>query len=489
MTGNLKRLRPYEQPPKPRQQLLPSGPDAAAMGYFGFGALWLLTATGIGSLAAVQMVISGFQLVVEDLPFGLAIAFTPETVAAGFRHTFVWGWLTNAALGAIFFITPRLTGRPLAHPRMGLLGMITWNIGFAAGLTALYLPALAGSGTLTAFPLPVNLVLLLGLVLSKGSFWDSLRGLQRPFVGLAWFGVAILTLFGMTAAATVAGVLDLDPTLDALAEAVWVRGLSLLWLLGAAIGALHYIIPRLTGQPLASGSLGWFGLAAWVTLGVVSCFGAAVHPSVPYALVSAGNAATLMLLVPAVAIIGNLSMTLRGRWSLVLSPGPVALAVTSLTFFGGSVLLAAVESLRAVQNVVARTEWPFGLAAFALGGAVTIGLLAVGEHAWPRMLHRSHTGGLLAYAITWAALGGAAVSGMALIAAGLFHVGMVADGIPPGEISANLLPIHLVAWAGMGLLGLAGAGHALGAYLLAAHGRPVRATTPGAAPAAAPAGH
>ena len=176
MTGNLKRLRPYDQPPKPRPQLIPSGPDAAAMGYFGFGALWLLTATGIGSLAAVQMVISGFQLVVEELPFGLAIAFTPETVAAGFRHTFVWGWLTNAALGAIFFITPRLTGRPLARPRMGLLGMITWNIGFAAGLTALYLPALAGTGTLTAFPLPVNLVLLLGLLLINGSFWNSLRG-------------------------------------------------------------------------------------------------------------------------------------------------------------------------------------------------------------------------------------------------------------------------------------------------------------------------
>jgi cbb3-type cytochrome oxidase subunit 1 len=489
MTGNLKRLRPYDRPPNPRWRLIPSGPDAAAMGHFGFGALWLLTATGIGSLAALQMVLSDFQLVVEELPFGLAIAFTPDTVAAGFRHTFVWGWLTNVALGATFFITPRLTGRPLAHPRMGWLGMITWNIGFAAGLSVLYLPAVAGTGTLTAFPLPVNLVLLLGLVLINGSFWNSLRGVQRPFVGLAWFGVAMLTLLGLTAAATMTGILDLDSTRGALAEAVWVRGLSLLWLLGAAIGALHYLIPRLTGQPLASGSLGWLGLAGWVTLGVVSCFGAAVHPSVPYALVSAGNAATLMLLVPAVAIIGNLSMTLRGRWFLVLSPGPMALAVTSLAFFGGSVLLAGVESLRAVQTAVARTEWPFGLAAFALGGAVTCALLAVGEHAWPRMLHRSHTAGLLAYAITWAALGGAAVAGMALIAAGLFHVGMVADGMPSGEISANLLPIHLVAWAGMGLLGVAGAGHALGAYLLAAHGRPVRATTPEAAPAAAPAGH
>ena len=133
-------------------------------------------------------------------------------------------------------------------------------------------------------------------------------------------------------------------------------------------------------------------------------------------------------------------MTLRGRWSLALSPGPTALAVASLVFLGGSVLLLAIGSLREVQEAVARTEWPFGVAAFALGGAATIGLLAVGEHAWPRMLHRAHRGGLLAYAVTWSAFGGAAVAGIALIAAGLFHVGMVADGMTTAEINAALLP-------------------------------------------------
>ncbi|HJT64334.1 MAG TPA: hypothetical protein VJ839_06155, partial [Candidatus Limnocylindria bacterium] len=189
------------------------------------------------------------------------------------------------------------------------------------------------------------------------------------------------------------------------------------------------------------------------------------------------------------AIIANLAMTFRGRWSLVLSPGPAALAVASLVFLGGSVLLLGIGSLRTVQEAVARTEWPFGVAAFGLGGAATIGLLAVAEHAWPRMLHRAHPGGLLAYVVTWSALGGAAVAGTALIAAGIFHVGLVADGLLPSEISAALLPLHLVAWAGLGLSGLAAIGHATTGYLLAAHGRPVQASAPGAASAAAPAGH
>jgi cytochrome c oxidase cbb3-type subunit I len=488
MTGNLKRLRPYDQPPKPRRHLFPTHPDATAMGFFGFGALWLLAATGIGSLAAAQLVVSGFGFVAE-LPLGLVVEFTPDTVAAGFRHLFVWGWLANAALGAVFFITPRLTGRPVARRRMGVLGMLTWNAGFIAGMTVLYLPALADTGTLTAFPLLVNLVLLLGLVLANGSFWTSVREQERPYVGLVWFGVAMLALLGLVFAGTVISALDLPFQVDALTEAWLVRALSLLWLLAVPIGALHYLVPRLTGQPLASGALAWLGLSSWVVLSVVSCFGAAVHPSVPYVLVSAGNAATVMLLLPAAAIIGNLSMTTRGRWQLALSPGPMALAVTSLAFLGGSVVLAGVGSLRAVQSAVTLTEWPFGLAAFALGGAASIGLLAVGEHAWPRMLRRSHSGGLLAYVVTWAALAGALLAGIALIAAGLFHVGMVADGMLPEEINANLLVIHLVAWGGMGLLGLAGAGHALGAYLLAAHGRPVRTVTPGTAPVAAAVGH
>jgi hypothetical protein len=66
---------------------------------------------------------------------------------------------------------------------------------------------------------------------------------------------------------------------------------------------------------------------------------------------------------------------------------------------------------------------------------------------------------------------------------------MAADGMTASEIRSALLPTYLVAWAGLGLSTLAAAGHATGAYLLAAHGRPVHTTAPGAAPVAASAGH
>ena len=487
MSGNLKRLRPYEQPPKASDPILPGGSDAAAKGFFGFGALWLVTAVGIATLFTYQLVVTSFEIIIE-LPFGLSIEVTRETVAAGFRHAFAWGWLVNAALGAIFFITPRLTGRPLANPRTAVLGMATWNVGFAAGLALLYMPAFSGTGLLGGFGRPVTLVLLIGLILVNVSFWRSLAGSDRPFVSLAWFGVGMLTLIGMVFKDVIVSVLTLDPTQAALIDAMSVRALTLLVLLAVPIGALHYLVPRLTGNSLASGALAWTALASWVVLGVVSVFGAAVHPSVPYALVSAGNAATMMLLVPVTAIIGNLAMTMRGRWTLTLSPGPMAMAVAALVFLGGSGLLAAVGSLREVQTAVAYTAWPAGLGTFTLAGSATIALLAIAEHAWPRMLHRSYGEGLLAYAVTWSTVGGAALAGVALTAAGLVNVELTTEGLPLDQIESTLLPLYLLAWAGLGLLGLGAISHATTAYLLAAHGRPVHTATAGA-PAAAGAGH
>ena len=489
MSGNLKRLRPYEQPPKDSGSLLPAGSDGAAKGFFGFGALWLVTAVGIATLFVYQLVVTDFQIMLE-LPLGLpTIEVTRDTVAAGFRHAFLWGWLTNAAFGAVFFLTPRMTGRPIANRRTGIVGMVTWNVGFAAGLALLYMPSVADAGSVTAFPLPVNLVLVLALVLISASFWPSLAGTDRPFVGVAWFGIAMLTIAGLAVEATIVGLLDFGATTDAVVEAMWVRGVTLLFLLAVPIGSLHYLVPRLTGRPLASGALAWSSLAAWTVLGLIATFGAAVHPSVPYALVSVGNAATMMLLLPVTMILTNLAMTMQGRWSMALSPGPLAMAMASGVFLLGSAVLAAIGSLREVQTAVAYTSWPAGLAAFALAGASTIGLLAVAEHAWPRMLQRTHSEGLLAYVVTWGTLGGAAVAGVALTVAGVANVILAGDGMATGDIDSTLLPLYLVAWTGLGLLGLGAIAHATTAYLLAAHGRPVHTAAPGGAAVAATAGH
>ena len=378
MTGNLKRLRPYDRPPKSRSALLPSRRRRAAMGYFGFGAFWLLTATGLGTFAALQLVLSEFEFVL-GLPFGLTFELTPTTVAAGFRHTFVWGWLTNAALGAIFFITPRVTGRPICPSTDRVLGMVIWNVGFAAGLTLLYIPQLADTGTLTGFPLVGEPRPHPGPGPDQRLVLAHARRLGSAVRGPGLVRGGDVRPAGMTIEAAVVGALDLDPTVDAIAEAMWAAAspCSGCWASRSGRSTTSSRGSPASRSPLArsAGS----GSASWAVLGVVvlRCGRPSIGPVRPGQLPATRPPSCCSCRSP--PIIGNLAMTFRGRWSLALSPGPAALAVASLVFLGGSVLLLGIGSLREVQEAVARTEWPFGVAAFGLGGAATIGLLAVGS--------------------------------------------------------------------------------------------------------------
>ena len=202
MAVNPKKLRPYDQPPKVRRPILPNEPDNAATAFLVAALVWFLVATGIGLLwVAYQLFPDQLTLRLEMPTFSGVLTFemSPATTASGFWNSLVYGWLGNAGLGAIFFITPRLLGRRLAGETMASGAAALWNIGLMAGLAAIYVPQLAGSGALTEFPLPVAGVLLLALLLANAAFWRTvLASADRlPYVSIWYFGVALLALLGL----------------------------------------------------------------------------------------------------------------------------------------------------------------------------------------------------------------------------------------------------------------------------------------------------
>ena len=80
----------------------------------------------------------------------------------------------SAGLAALFY----------AYMRVGKWDLGLTVNGFLAGLVAIYVPQLTGSGALTEFPLPVAGVLLLALLLINAAFWrpetDPYRVLRCP---------------------------------------------------------------------------------------------------------------------------------------------------------------------------------------------------------------------------------------------------------------------------------------------------------------------
>jgi cbb3-type cytochrome oxidase subunit 1 len=459
MAVNPKKLRPYDQPPKVRRPIIPNAPDSAATAFLVAALVWFLIATGIGLLwVAMQLFPDqlSFSLAVPMLRGHLTLTLSPATVGSGFWNSLVYGWLGNAGLGAIFFITPRLLGRRLVDEQLASMAAGLWNVGLLAGLVVLYVPELVATGTLTEFPLPVDGVLVLALLLANDSFWRTVLASREnlPYISIWYFGVALLALLGLYGLATLAPLLSLPATGALLANAFYVRALQTLCVTGLALGTLYYVVPRATGNPLYSWGLAILGWLLWAGLSTLAPLGSLVDTSVPFAVTQLGNVATLLLVLPAFLVTANLLQTMTGRWVLALSPGTIPFALAALAFLVAASMLDAIGALGSVKTLVGATQWGTGVQLLALLGTASLAFLALADHAFPRLLRRDWGGNLLTEATLWAVFAGAALSGLVLIAGGIIHGSLLRDGATADTISGFLFWFHLVLAAGLGLVAL-----------------------------------
>jgi cbb3-type cytochrome oxidase subunit 1 len=121
---------------------------------------------------------------------------------------------------------------------------------------------------------------------------------------------------------------------------------------------------------------------------------------------------------------------------------------------------------------VGRTEWGTGVRLIALLGTATLALLALADHAFPRILRRDWPDTLLSEATLWAAFAGAAVAGLALIFGGIAQGSLLMDGAPKEEIDGTIFWSGLVLGAGIGLSALAALLATVNVFLMYTGARP-----------------
>lgn len=468
MTGRLKKLRPYNEPPTRRRRLVPGAPDSAAGLWFGIAAIWLVVATGIGLLWIGLRILPA--VMPDTFPDGVSISFgipivnwtfalTADSVASGFLIAFVWGWLTNAAIAGIWYATPRLTGTPLQSDTLANLALLAWNASIAGGLAAAYVTELAEPGALTAAPWWIDGLGALALLIVNAVFWRGvLPSLRGAYVSLLYFGLGLLTVLGLFGIQALLELpfISLDDTARALIGAAFVRLVLVYWVTGAMVGALYYVVPRATGNPLYSSGLALLGVALWLVLGVGSALGTLVDPSVPYVITTLGSVATMLLVAHACVVIANLYLTISGRWSLLLGAGSLTFAVVSLAFFGASALFDAVGALRGVEGLLARTGWPIGSMLFLIGGAGTFAWFATADHGLPRILRRDWRGSPLGAIRLWTTFPGITLAGLGLMFGGLAEGSMRLAAASPDAIRGTVVWFDGVAGIGLGLAALGG---------------------------------
>lgn len=257
---------------------------------------------------------------------GLLLGWRPNGVV----QAIVAGWygqnllqvvLTGSALALLFYFIPKTVNRPLAGSSLAQTGF--WLLLFIGGWGGLsqvpavpaWIPAVSGAA---------NYLVIVPIFALLASLWQTVDGkiadAWRTSAPFRFMLVAAILLLGITLRTTFFGGQAMQFTFFAAAR----TDIVLLGVFGlAALGALHYVVPRLTTGEDDLPSAGLADLTFWAAL--LGVLGVGIGFSLA-GLTQAGvnsNAAKDFLKDGAVAIGGNLKL---------VTAGYVALSVAALAF-------------------------------------------------------------------------------------------------------------------------------------------------------------
>lgn len=356
-----------------------AGSDTAARSAMIASLLFLLLAGLLTWLASLKL---AFPTLVADVPLLSYGRLAPMAMS-----TTIFGFVTFANFAAIYYLLPRLTGARLAMEWLAVVGLAASAGATLVGILGIGF-GITDSRLLAEMHWSVDLFLgltyLIPLVVSIQTIKQ--RTETSMYVSLWYILAGVIWLPGLMLAGNIPGNTG---TGAALQSAFYGSGIIGLWSVGIGIGAVYYVIPKATGNPLFSRPL---ALAGFWSLAFVQLWtGGATLVAGPASdwIESIGIVFTFGMIVPAVAVAANYIGTLEGAWDQVrqrteLQFG-VAAAVTSLFL----AIIAGGQAFRSANAVVGLTIFGSGTRYALLFGAAFFYAASFLTHAIPRSFGRA----------------------------------------------------------------------------------------------------
>jgi cytochrome c oxidase cbb3-type subunit 1 len=412
--------------------------------YFGSGLVWLFVGTLLALIAFIKLHGPGFLADAPWLTFGRIRPASADAI--------VYGFGVQTALGVLLWIMCRLGNvRLYFQPTLCVAGFL-WNLALTVGFVAI----LGGGSTgyewleLPKYVAAIMFVAyaLIGVCAITNFHFRHRRALYPSqwylLAALFWFawiysGTNLLLLF-----APVRGVFQ------NIVNAWYVANLTDLWFTAIGIAIVFYFLPKLVERPLYSSTLAGFGFWTFAVIAPWTGLNRLIWGPVPAWMASLGVAASVLTLVPLLAVAMNLYLTAEGRTAALKQN-----AVGRFIWFAGVAFVVggAVQvllSLREVSEItgftyaeVARTQlFLHGFVAMALFGAVYYIVPRLVEMEWPVLNHaRLH---FTLYAV-----------GASLVFVALFAGGIV-QGFKMNKSTADFIAVTraTVPFVGIATLGI-----------------------------------
>lgn len=354
-----------------------AGSDSIAARHLLVGAAFLMLA---GLLTLMQFLKGTFPAFLDGFGFWSYGRLTPMA-----RSVTIFGWLTPTLIGAAYYLIPRLSGEPLRYVR--LAGQNLWLLAVAviAGTGSIGL-GLGDGFELFEFPVWADLILLVALAVPAIVVTRSIRTYSGDSAAALLHVVA--AVIWLPAIAAVSNLPGLDPVGRSMLAAFTTASIHFLWIIGAAVGLVFYLAPKLTDGPLASEPLARIGFWTLALAGGASGYARFTHGPGPEWLETAAIVLALLLVVFAITVFVNVTSTVRGYRDEIRSSVALQFALVGALLIPLPILLSSVAGFRSVAAVVGLTTWWEGTSFFILfgiGGWITAGFVYA---ALPHLLGR-----------------------------------------------------------------------------------------------------
>ena len=390
---------------------------------FGNAVHWLVVATLLSLILSVKLVAPEFLAGISFLSYG--------RLAPMARDLFLFGWASQAALGAGLWLMARLCGRPLVctfRTTLIVTATILWNLtvllgtlailaGYSTGVEWLEYPNWASAMLLISFLL-IGLWVVLLFDRKAGERAEVAQWyLVAGFCCFPWvYGTGNLLLTWKPVPASAQGAV----------HAWFSNSLITLWLLPIALGILYALLTRLADRHIHRRNLAPLGFWLFLLLGGWSGLTQLIGGPIPAWMTSAGVVSGVLFLIPVLILLINLAGLRRpdgeesgGDASLLfLRAGLFAVLVAGIfTAFTALPDISAFTRFTAVTEAQAHL-WILAAVSFPLFGLLYAALPSLlGRDCWCRTLSVRHY--WLTFAGVWLLvilmiLGGF-VTGLALI--------------------------------------------------------------------------
>jgi cytochrome c oxidase cbb3-type subunit I len=343
--------------------------------FFGTGILWLLAGTAFGLATSLKF----------DMPdwLGTIPALTFGRLRPAHLNAVAYGWMSLAGAGCLIWLTSRLCRVPIRRRGWLVASVALWNAGVLYGVGAI----LFGYGTSVEwleFPLPAAGVVAAAFLLFAGSILSTFRARQveHLYVSL-WYIVASVVWFPILY--VVANLPIYSGVVHGAANWWYGHNALAVWFTPIGLAIAYYFIPKIIGRPIYSYYLSLLGFWAFALFYNWNGIHHLVGGPVPTWLQTISIIASVMMVIPVLAVAVNHHLTTIGNFRMLKTSPTLRFTVFGAMSYTAVSFQGSAEALRTMQETVHFTHYTVGHAHLGVYAFLTMLLFGAMYYITPRV--------------------------------------------------------------------------------------------------------